>query len=204
MQKPLTPKQRLLLQFIETYTKHNGYPPSLREMAAHMGIRSASTIHQHLHSLEVKGLIKRDGNERERNIIARHTPRLIKVPLVGEIAAGLPIVPIEESEPIFVSTDLAKTSVGHYALRVIGDSMIEDGIQDGDIVIIKSQNYIDSVGQVIVAITEDGATLKRFAGITEDGLVRLRPRNPRMSDMLVNPETFEVRGKFVGLTRSTS
>lgn len=202
MDKPLTRKQRELLIYIRSYTAHNGYPPTLREMAKHMGTSSVSTIYEHLHTLRRKGFVQRHTSDGIRKTRVRDIPVLIKVPILGVIAAGLPIEPLEDPEPIFVSTDLVKRSDNHYALRVTGDSMIDDGIQDGDVVVIKAQNYVDHKGQTIVAVIKGGATLKRFGGQTPDGSIKLLPRNPRMKTMLVSPEDFEVRGRLVGLVRS--
>lgn len=196
-----TEKQALLLKFIRDYTVHNGYAPSLREMADHMGLRSVATIHQHLAALTRKGLVDSSGR-RNRNIRVHNVPKLIKVPVLGQIAAGLPIEPIEDAEPVFVSTHLAKSTDGYYALKVVGNSMIDDNIEDGDTVIIKSQSYISSPNQTIVAIVNGGATLKRFGGVDENGQVRLLPRNAKMNPILVDFEDFEVRGVFVGLQRA--
>lgn len=199
MDPRLTEKQARLLKFIRDYATHRGYPPSLREMADFMGVRALSTVHQHLATLQEKGLVGRAA-ERARNVSIENVPKLVKVPILGEIAAGLPIEPIEDPEPYYVSTDIIKSSANHYALRVRGDSMIDDGVQDGDVVVIKAQNYVDRTGQTIVAITNNEATLKRFGGV-EDGMVKLVPRNPRLSPMFVDPYTFEVRGVMVGLIR---
>lgn len=201
MESNLTEKQQRLLKYIKSYTSSRSYPPSLREMADHMGIRSLSGVHQQLSVLQRKGYIERDSSRR-RNVQIEDIPRLVKVPLLGQIAAGLPIEPIEDSDPEYVSTNLIKDPHGHYALRVRGDSMIEDGIQDGDIVLVKSQGYIEYPGQTVVAITDGGATLKKFGGITEDHMIKLIPRNPRMNVMLVDAYDFEVRGIFAGLIRS--
>ncbi|HEV7454410.1 MAG TPA: transcriptional repressor LexA [Candidatus Saccharimonadales bacterium] len=201
MVNTLTDKQRKLLDFIKSYSTQHTYPPSLKEMGMYMGIRTLSTVHQHLAVLQAKGLIeKRD--TRSRNIKVEDVPKLVKIPILGEIAAGLPIEPIEEPEPVYVSTQLVKNPSNHYALKVKGDSMIDDGIQDGDTVIIRAQNYVDYQGQTIVAIINGCATLKRFGGVDEDGMVRLIPRNPKMQVMLADLANFEIRGRLVGLVRS--
>jgi len=200
MREDLTEKQQELLRYIRNYTVHHPYPPTLRQMADHLGLRTLSTVHQHLKALEAKGALSRNSS-RERNVRIHDTPKLIRIPLLGEIAAGLPIEPVENAEPVFVSTQLVKSADNHYALRVRGDSMIDDGIQDNDIVIIRAQNYVDRIGETIVAVTDHGATLKRFGGVSQDGIVKLIPRNPRMEPMFADANTFEVRGKFVGLLR---
>jgi repressor LexA len=203
MNDNLTRKQSELLSYIKSYTSHNGYPPSLKDMASHMGVRSLSTIHQHVSGLQKKGLLAKS-TERKRNINAYNVPKLLQIPVLGVIAAGLPIEPIEDPEPVYVSTDLIKSPINHYALKVRGDSMIDDNIQDGDTVIVKSQNHVDHVGQTVVAIVDGGATLKRFGGLTKEGFVKLIPRNPSMPVILTDPTTFEIRGKMVGLMRAVN
>lgn len=200
MSKP-TEKQAKLLSFIKQYTSHNGYPPSLREMAEHMGIRTVSTVHQHLVALRKKGLVD-TMSKKDRNTRVHDIPKLLRVPLLGEIAAGLPIEPFEDPQPIFVSTNLIKSSHGHYALKVVGNSMVEDNIEDGDTVVIRSQNYVGNPKETIVAIVSGGATLKRFGGIDSEGQVTLLPRNSNMKPILVDAGDFEVRGVLVGLVRS--
>ncbi len=197
----ITEKQAALLSYIKKYTTHNGYAPSLREMADHMGLGAVSTVHQHLVALRSKGLID-SVSRKDRNTRVHNIPKLIRIPLLGEIAAGLPIEPLEDPEPIFVSTDLVKSPHGHYALKVCGNSMIEDNIENGDTVIIKSQNYMSSPKDTIVAIVNGGATLKKFGGIDENGQVTLLPRNSTMNPIIVDSSEFEIRGVLVGLVRS--
>jgi repressor LexA len=197
----LTIKQTALLDFIRNYISHNGYPPALKEMATFLGIRSLSTVHQHLMAIKKKGLIDQV-SARSRNVAIPNIPKLIKLPLLGEIAAGLPIEPLEDPEPVYVSTALVKSPTGHYALRVRGNSMIDDNIQDGDIVIIRAQDHISHMGQTIVAIINGGATLKRYGGVNGDGMIKLVPRNPEVKTMLVHYADFEVRGSLVGLIRT--
>lgn len=171
-------------------------------MADYLGVRSVSTVHQHVEALRAKSYIARFGRTRSmRTGRANERPKLIQIPILGEIAAGLPLEPLEEPEPVLVSTQLAKNTKDYYALRVRGNSMIEDGIQDDDLVVIKSQSYVDSKGQTIVAITDGSATLKRFGGLASNGQVMLVPRNPRMDVIYADPATFEVRGILTGLIR---
>lgn len=196
-----TEKQARLLSYIKNYTSHHGYAPSLREMADHMGLGAVSTVHQHLAALRRKGLVD-SVSKKDRNIRVHNIPKLFRIPLLGEIAAGLPIEPLEDPEPVFVSTDLVKSPHGYYALKVCGNSMIEDNIENGDTVIIKSQSYLSSPKDTIVAIVNGGATLKRFGGIDENGQVTLLPRNSGMKPIIVDSNEFEVRGVLVGLVRS--
>lgn len=202
----LTGKQIKLLDYIKSYSRMKGYAPSLKEMADFLGLRAVSTVHQHLESLRLKGYIEKN-TTRERNVKTGDSlpqiPKLIRIPLLGEISAGLPIEPIEDPVPVYVSTEMVKAPQGHYALRVRGNSMIEDGIQDGDTVVVRSQNYIDHKGQTVVGVLNGEATLKRFGGITDSGEVILIPRNPNMSPIIGDANSFEVRGIFVGLVRQS-
>lgn len=166
-----------------------------------MGLGAVSTVHQHLVALRKKGLID-STSRKDRNTRVHNIPKLVRIPLLGEIAAGLPIDIFEDPEPIFVSTDLVKSSFGHYALKVVGNSMIEDNIENGDTVVIRVQNYLSNPKETIVAIVDGGATLKRFGGIDSEGQVTLLPRNSKMNPIFVNANDFEVRGVFVGLVRS--
>jgi repressor LexA len=201
MDPRLTEKQSRLLSYIREYTAAQGYPPSLREMANYLDIRALSTVHQHVKALKVKGLLKQ-APDRQRNLKVQGLPKLVRVPLVGTITAGVPIEPIEDPDPFYVSTDLVKRPSNHYALRVRGNSMIDDGIYDGDVVVVRHQNHIDYAGQTIVAIINQEATLKRFGGIDASGWIKLVPRNPNLRPFSVDPESFEVRGVMVGLIRS--
>lgn len=173
-------------------------------MAGFLGVRALSTVHQHLEALKSKGYIEKT-IDRERNVepLKAKAPKLVEVPILGTIAAGLPIEAIEEADPAFASSHIVRTNEPHYALRVIGDSMIDDGVQDGDVVIVKAQNYISHLGQSIVAILDGGATLKRYGGLSKNGKIKLIPRNPKMEIIYANPKTFEVRGVLVGLIRAT-
>ncbi|HCE31385.1 MAG: LexA repressor [Candidatus Daviesbacteria bacterium GW2011_GWB1_39_5] len=193
--KPITGRQKEALDFINSFIQDNGYAPSLRELAAFLKTDNISTAHYFVKELEKKGYLKRD-YYKNRGI----TPILQKqtVPLLGYIAAGAPIEPIEDSEPIQVPTNIKlATNQSYYALKVKGDSMIDMGILDKDIVLIKHQMTAD-VGDVVVGITEDGATLKILG--RKNGKTILEPRNINYKSII--PRQLEVRGVFVGLIRA--
>lgn len=199
----LTAKQAKLLTYINDYSMAKGHPPSLKEMANHLGLRALSTVHQHVEALRAKGFIEKS-LDRERNITSiksPNVPRLVEIPVLGEIAAGLPLMAVEDEQPVYISTQLVKDPKTHYALRVRGNSMIGDGIQDNDVVVVKDQNYPSHVGQIIVATVNNEATLKRYGGPTASGQIKLIPKNPEMDIIYADPATFEVRGVFVGLVR---
>ncbi|NMC99622.1 MAG: transcriptional repressor LexA [Bacteroidales bacterium] len=195
--RAITPKQKHVLDFITEYTKLNGYAPSLVEIGNKLNL-AISTVHQHVMALKTKGYLKKENNQPRGMSLLETTPETAEIPLLGTIAAGAPIEPIEKPEPIKVPKTLVSKHGNFYALKVQGDSMIEDGIWDGDIVIVKHQQTADN-GDTVVAITENGATLKRYRD--QNGKIYLEPRNSRLAN--IYPKSLEIRGKFVGLLRTT-
>jgi len=192
--KPLTSRQKETLDFINTFVNNKGYAPSLKEVAIYLGTKNLSTAQYFVNELEKKGYLKRDPYK-NRGITPITQNRV--VPLLGYIAAGKPIEPVEESEPIQVPTTiLLDNNKSYYALQVIGDSMIDMGILDMDIVLIKHQMDAN-IGDVVVAITENGATLKILD--KSDGKIILKPRNQKYKAIV--PKRLEIRGIFVGLVR---
>lgn len=207
--KKLSERQKNILKYIEDYVDERGYPPSIREIGDKVGISSTSVVDYNLRVLEREGRIRRD-REVSRGLELVGTsraqrqaqPRVVRVPVVGRIAAGLPIEAIEDPDDVI---ELPADSVAGncYALRVRGTSMIEDHIDDGDLVVIRPQPSVDN-GDIAVAIINDatengGATLKRF--YLEGDTVRLQPRNPAMQPIIVPADQVEVRGKVVKLLR---
>ncbi len=192
--KPITGRQKEALDFINSFIRNKGYAPSLRELAAFLKTKNLSTAQYFVKELEKKGYLKRD-HYKNRGITTV-TPKQT-VPLLGNIAAGEPIEPIENPELIEVPQNI-KLSAGksYYALRVKGDSMMDMGILDNDIVLIKHQMTAEN-GDVVVGITEKGATLKVLK--TKNGNIFLEPRNPKYQS--IYPQQLEIRGIFVGLVR---
>lgn len=197
VKRALTPKQKDILEFIASFTKENGYAPSLEEVGSHFGLKAISTVHQYIKTLKKKGYLKKEENQPRGVTLLENTLETAEIPLLGFIAAGKPIEPIENPEPIKVPRGMVSKRGDYYALKVQGDSMVEDGIWDRDIVVIKSQQTADS-GDTVVAITEGGATLKRFRN--QNGKIYLEPRNKNLENSY--PKQLEIRGKFVGLIRS--
>jgi len=193
--KPITGRQKEALDFINSFIRDKGYAPSLRELAAFLKTKNLSTAQYFVRELEKKGYLKRD-HYKSRGITTI-TPKQT-IPLLGNIAAGEPIEPIENPEPIEVPQNI-KLSAGksYYALRVKGDSMMDMGILDDDIVLIKHQMTAD-IGDVVIGITEKGATLKILG--RKNGRTILEPRNPKYDTII--PDQLEVRGVFVGLIRA--
>lgn len=194
--KPLTGKQKETLGFINSFVGENGYSPSLQEIANHIG-KNLSTAQYFVKELEEKGYLIKSANK-ARGILP--TPNQHNIPLLGCIAAGKPIEPIENPEEISIPEHIKiDPRYPHYALKVKGDSMIDMGILDDDIVLIRHQMTAD-IGDTIVGITEKGATLKVLG--RKNGKIILQPRNPKYD--IIIPRELEIRGKFVGLIRNPS
>jgi len=192
--KPLTGKQKDTLDFINSFVGENGYSPSLQEIADHIG-KNLSTAQYFVKELEEKGYLIKSANK-ARGIST--IPNQHNIPLLGYIAAGKPMEPIENPEEISIPEHIKiDPRYPHYALRVRGDSMIDMGILNDDIVLIKHQMTAD-IGDTIVGITEKGATLKVLG--RKNGRIILQPRNPKYE--IIIPKELEIRGKFVGLVRS--
>jgi len=188
--KQLTKRQQELLLFIEDYLKLHGFPPSIREMADHMGIRSTNGVNDHLKALERKGFISRLQGFKSRAITLANREAsssvvdqsIIKIPVVGRVAAGVPVLS-EENIESFISLDRSLLpDPKSFALRVHGDSMIGKGIFDGDIVFVRPQQSADS-GQIVVALIDDQATVKTFR--FSRGVIRFEPENPAMDSIVV-------------------
>ena len=209
MARKLSDRQRSILKYIQDYVDDRGYPPSIREIGDRVGISSTSVVDYNLRALERDGYIRRDREvSRGLEIVGasrgQKSPpaRLVRIPVVGRIAAGLPIENVEDPSDILEFT-MGAVPDDCYALRVKGTSMIEDHIEDGDVVVVRPQPQAEN-GEIVVAILSDslpngGATLKRF--YREGDRVRLQPRNPEMQPIVVPADQVEIRGKVVKLVR---
>ena len=201
--KDLTDRQKDIFQFIKRSVNEKGYPPSVREIGNAVGLQSSSTVHGHLAKLETKGYIKRDPTKpRAIEIVqadSSNETAVIHVPVLGKVTAGLPITAVENVEEYFPLPEhfTANHNSEIFLLNVVGDSMIEAGIHDGDRVIVRKQNIAHN-GEIIVAMTEDDeATVKRF--YKEKGYYRLQPENATMEPIYL--DNVSVLGKVVGLFR---
>ena len=189
--------QQRILDYIKSEIELKGYPPSVREICQAVGLKSTSTVHAHLNHLEEQGLIRRDSTKpRALEVLDGSHQRGRSVPLVGRVTAGLPILAVENIEDHLVLPQSLLGQDDCFCLRVQGESMIEAGIYDGDIVVIRQQDSADN-GDIVVALVEDEATLKRI--FYEDGHVRLQPENSTMAPIIVENAT--VLGKLVALFR---
>lgn len=196
----LTERQRDILGFIRDFQKKKGVAPTHREICDHFGFSSYGTVYKHLSLLQKKGLIRKDWNQKRGVEIVEEketSPEIRELPFLGYIAAGQPLDVVASSETITVPQVL--TSRGeNYVLKVRGDSMIDEGIHDGDFVIITRRELAEN-GQMVVANVRGEVTLKRF--YREGGRVRLQPANERMTPILVKADEVMVQGIVVGLMR---
>ena len=198
-------RQKQVLNFISQFIQKNNTSPTLQEIATAMGLSSLSTVHEHLATLERKGIIKKyEGSVRGIEIISDiidTTLQGIGLPLVGYIAAGEPIEAIENSlETVMVSADLVSKSRRCYVLQVKGDSMIDQGIFDGDYVVIQQQETAND-GDIVVALIDNNfATLKSFYN-EGGGRIRLQPANSKMDPIYVASKNLKIQGKVTGVVR---
>lgn len=202
-QRELTRRQEQILEFIRAEIHRRGYPPSVREIGEAIGLSSSSTVHSHLAALEAKGFLRRDPTKpRALEVLDfrdTHTAvdygRVSAVPLVGQVAAGQPILAAENIEQTLpLPAEFAGDST--FILRVRGDSMIEAGILDGDYVVVRQQSSADN-GDIVVAMVEDDATVKTF--YRESDRIRLQPENAALEP--IYSRDVQVLGKVVALFR---
>ncbi|MGL4850458.1 MAG: transcriptional repressor LexA [Clostridium sp.] len=196
----LKEKQSQIYEFLKTYTENKGYPPSVREICEAVGLKSTSTVHGHLKRLEKKGLIKRDPTKpRALEILefSSEKPEMISIPIIGNITAGLPILASENIEDTFIlPLNFVKHDNDLFILKVKGNSMINAGIHDGDLAIIEKKS-IASNGDIVVALIDEEATIKRF--FMESDHIRLQPENDTMNPILV--DNCLILGQLVGIYR---
>jgi repressor LexA len=196
----LTRRQREIYDFIRNFVLEQGYSPSLEEIGAHFGLASVATVHKHVQHLVEKGLLKKAWN-RSRSVepVGQDEGGAVTLPLAGIVAAGQPIEAIEDNETLAVPRDLVPAHGQSFALRVRGDSMIEDQICDGDYVVVESRSEARNGETVVALIRGEDATLKKFYRQGAD--VRLEPANSSMQPILVPAADVQVRGVVCGLLR---
>jgi len=198
----LSQRQRQILQYIVQHTETQGYPPRVREIGEGVNLSSSSTVHAHLRALEQAGLIRRDPIlTRAIRIVAgsveSYKPkRVANLPVLGRVAAGSPTLAAQDIEDTFPIPLEFLAGADGFMLRVRGDSMVDDGIKNGDYVIVRRQETAEN-GDTVVALVDDEATVKRF--YKEKGRIRLQPANTSMDPMYF--DTVHVVGKVVGLMR---
>jgi repressor LexA len=194
---PLTPKQKRIVDFIIEHTEREGYAPSQQEIADAFGYRSLGTVQNYLVRLEREGFLERDWNARRGIRVKLPEGHGYELPLSGTVAAGRPIEAIETPDTIDVPRSMMDSA--NFALRIKGDSMIEDGILDGDYVIVRKQPTASN-GQTVVALLGNEATVKRF--YRRNAHIELHPANESLSPIVVNArEEFRIEGVVVGVIR---
>lgn len=214
----LTDRQQRVLQFIEMQIKKHGYPPTIREIGKHLGIKSTNGVNDHLNALERKGYVKRQEHKsrtlalvqpaqtvKKLHLVELEDDDIIEVPLLGKVAAGAPMFAEENREDtvkissFFLGRGQRQEKV--FALRVVGESMIDDGIFDGDFLFVKKQPSARA-GEIVVAMIEGEATVKRF--FPEGDRIRFQPANARMEPIFVSKSDFrqtDILGVVVGVYR---
>ena len=181
----LSKKEKLVFEYLVKSINENGYAPSVRDIGASLGIKSTSSVHLYLHNLESKGYIEQDANKKRTiRLCAAYQGGKGRIPLLGEIAAGSPILAVENFDGyVDLPWNSGKYSASDlFALKIKGTSMIEAGILDGDIVVVRKSAYAEN-GQIVAALVDDEATVKTF--YKEDGHFRLQPENRTMNPIIV-------------------
>jgi repressor LexA len=196
----LTKRQKELLDYIESYLGKNGYAPTLEEIGARFRLSSLATVHKHLTNLEAKGIIRRTWNHSRAIELVRQAPArgALELPLLGHVAAGRPIEALETADTISVPEEFIRKG-NTYVLRVVGDSMIEDGIRNGDYVVVEERTTAEN-GETVVALINGEATVKRFHR-GKGGSVRLEPANETMQPIIASARDVEIRGVVVAVMR---
>jgi len=208
----LTDRQKVVLDYIRRCVTDRGYPPTIREIGSHLGIRSTNGVNDHLKALEKKGYLRRTGLKSRALQLTSAVPAaipkngdIVEVPVIGRVAAGEPIL---AQENIDDTVQVDRFFIGRgkevFALKVIGDSMIEDGIHDGDYIFVRQQLEAEP-GGIVVAMIEGEATVKRY--FPEGELIRFQPANSEMDPILVRQEDFrrtDLIGVVVGVYRKYS
>lgn len=197
----ISDKQREILEYIKDEILHKGYPPAVREICKAVNLKSTSSVHSHLETLEKNGYIRRDPTKPRAieiiddvfNLTRRD---MVQIPLIGRVAAGQPILAVENIEDYFPLPAELAPNAELFMLDVSGESMINAGIMDGDRILVQKQNTARN-GDMVVALVEDSATVKTF--YKEDGHIRLQPENDNMDPIIV-PDC-EILGKVFGVFR---
>jgi repressor LexA len=199
---PLTKRQREILLFVTKYTEDNGYAPSFEEIAEEFGFTSLATVHEHLSNLERKGYIRRAYNEsRAIEVLPSEvSPRAVELPLLGLVAAGMPIEATTTGETLAVPPEFLRKTGNHYVLRVRGNSMIDEQIRDGDFVVVNERQSADNGEMVIALLDKSSATVKRYYR-EKDGQIRLQPANDAVAPIFTDERNMRIQGVVVGVLR---
>jgi len=195
----LTKRQKQVLDFIKKYIGKYDYAPSLEEIKKHLHLSSVSTAHYHVDALQNMGYLRKEENlPRALDVFSKQ--KLVQIPLLGRISAGTPMEAIEDKESIAVPQDKVKSGNNYFALKVVGKSMLDENIDDGDIVIVKKQKTAENGQKVVALINNTETTLKQL--YRERNRIRLQPANPRMQPIFVNPDNLLIQGIVVDVIKS--
>src|SRR5918996_1581744 len=198
---PLTKRQREILDYLNEFIQQHGYAPSLEEIGARFSLSSLATVHKHLTNLQEKGFIRRSWN-RSRSVEllpSRSGGRAIELPMLGYVAAGMPIEAVTGNETIAVPDSLVGGKRDTYVLRVKGESMIDEQIRDGEWVVVEDRKTADNGEMVIALVGGQDATLKKI--YKEQNRIRLQPANAAMQPIYVEPDALQIQGVVVGVMR---
>ena len=197
----LTHRQKEVYAFLKSYVEEQGIAPTYEEIRRHFGFRSYNAVFKHLKQLEARGYLLAGRKNRKQAFRLQDplaaSPAAVVIPLLGRVAAGLPIEALEDRDTVEVPESFLGTGE-HFALRVRGESMVEDGIHDGDLIIVRQQDRAEN-GQTVVALVDGEATVKRF--YLRGATVELHPANPQMKPLVVDARRVMIRGVVVGLIR---
>jgi repressor LexA len=198
---PLTKRQKEILDHVRAFIEDHGYAPSFEEIADHFQYASLATVHEHLSNLERKGYIRKAYNESRSIELVDQRPALpsIELPLLGTVAAGLPIEAVSDTETLAVPSDMVHRG-DHYVLRVQGDSMIEEQIRDGDYIVVNSREVAEDGQMVVALVGGDSATVKKLYR-EPGGRIRLQPANRVMAPIIEDADNVDVQGIVVGVIR---
>jgi repressor LexA len=196
----LTKKQRQILDYVESFVDSYGYSPSYEEIATAFNYSSLATVHEHLTNLESKGFLRKNYNKSRSLEVVRTDPNslALEIPLLGTVAAGLPLEVFHEQETVAVPHDMVRRG-NNYVLRVKGESMIDEQIRDGDYIIVNARQTAENGEMVVALIDGEAATVKKF--YREGPRIRLQPANPTMQPMYYPAERVQVQGIVVGVIR---
>lgn len=198
MKRELTPRQEMILKYIQKIIDERGYPPSVREIGEAVGLKSSSTVHTHLVNLEKRGFIRRDPTKPRAIEILGNNSAIVRVPVVGDVAAGQPILAFENTEYAFpLPASFLNTTNRVFMLTTKGNSMINAGIFNGDYLVVSKQNTAEDGDIVVALVNDEEATVKRF--YKEKDCIRLQPENELMEP--IRSKNVKILGKVIGVLR---
>lgn len=200
---PLTKRQKEILDHIRSFIDDRGYAPSFEEIAQHFGYSSLATVHEHLSNLERKGYIRKAYNESRSIELVEESSSgapAVALPLLGTVAAGLPIEAVQDDETLSVPPDMVRRGRENYVLRVQGSSMIDEQIRDGDYIVVASQDNAEDGQMVVALVGDESATVKKL--YREPGnRIRLQPANATMAAIVEPADNVRIQGVVVGVIR---